>query len=351
MVKIARKSEGQKAAEVEVKDFKDNLGPFVVAAETTRMAMVFTDAKQPKNPIIFANDAFLSLTGYPREEVLGQGFNFLLAHAADAEALALIKAEYEVGSNAGSEVLYRRKDGTEFWAVIMINPVRDEKDEIVQHFASFVDLTKHKDEQVQSRMLIDELNHRVKNTLATVQSIVWQALRSASDPKVIRETIESRLLALSRSHDLLTREHWKSAGLHDVISGALQPFGVAGSNANRIVLRGDDIRFPPKAALALGIAFNELATNAAKYGALSNAAGSILVDWKTVTAPEGKRIVLQWREIDGPPVSPPVQRGFGSTMIERGLALELDGKIDLDYRPDGVVCTMNFPVPQGDDNE
>ena len=233
----------------------------------------------------------------------------------------------------------------------MINPVRDEKDDIVQHFSSFVDLTKHKDEQVQSRMLIDELNHRVKNTLATVQSIVWQALRSASDPKVIRQAIESRLLALSRSHDLLTREHWKSARLHDVISGALQPFGIAESHANRIVIRGDNIRFPPKAALALGIAFNELATNAAKYGALSNATGSILVEWKTVTAPEGKRIILQWREIDGPPVSPAAHHGFGSSMIERGLALELDGKIDLDYRPDGVVCTMNFPAPQGDDNE
>jgi PAS domain S-box-containing protein len=351
MMKIVRKSEEQKSAEVEVEDFKDDLGPFVVAAETTRMAMVFTDAKDPKNPIIFANDAFLSLTGYAREEVLGQGFNFLLAHAADAEALALIKAEYEGDSNAGSEVLYRRKDGSEFWAGLFISPVRDEKDNIVQHFASFVDLTKHKDELVQSRMLIDELNHRVKNTLATVQSIVWQALRSASDPKVIRQAIESRLLALSRSHDLLTREHWKSARLHDVISGALQPFGGAGSNANRIVLRGDNSRFPPKATLALGIAFNELATNAAKYGALSNVAGSILVEWKTVTAPEGKRIILQWREIDGPPVSPPAHHGFGSTMIERGLALELDGKIDLDYRPDGVVCTMNFSAPQGDDNE
>ena len=351
VAKIVRKSGEQKAAEAEVEDFKDDLGPFVVAAEMTRMAMVFTDAKEPEHPIIFANDAFLSLSGYAREEVLGQGFNFLLAHAADAEALTRIKAEFEGDSSSGSEVLYRRKDGSEFWAGLFISLVRDEKDDIVQHFASLVDLTKHKDEQVKSRMLIDELNHRVKNTLATVQSIVWQALRSASDPKVVRQAIESRLLALSRSHDLLTREHWKSAGLHDVISDALLPFGNAERHANRIVIRGDNIRFPPKAALALGIGFNELATNAAKYGALSNAAGSILVEWKTVTTPEGKRIILHWREIDGPPVSPPAHHGFGSTMIERGLALELDGRIDLDYRPDGVVCAMNFPAPQGVDNE
>ena len=351
MAKIVKKSGEQKAAEAEVEEVKDDLGPFVVAAETTRMAMVFTDAKEPKNPIVFANDAFLSLTGYPREEVLGQDFNFLLAHANDAEGMALIKVEFEGGSTPPSEVLFHRKDGTQFWAAIMVNPVRDEKHKIVQYFSSFIDLTKHKDEQVKSKMLIEELNHRVKNTLATVQSIVWQALRSTSDPKMIRQAIEARLLALSRSHDLLTREHWKSAGLHDVVSDALQPFGVTTSHANRIVIRGGNIRFPPKAALALGVAFNELATNAAKYGALSNMTGSMLVEWKTVTAPEGKRIILRWAEKDGPPVRPPAHHGFGSTMIERGLALELDGKIELDYKPGGVVCTMNFPAPRGDDNE
>ena len=98
----------------------------------------------------------------------------------------------------------------------------------------FVDLTKHKEDEAQSKMLIDELNHRVKNTLSTVQSIVWQALRTASDPKVIRESIESRLFALSRSHDLLTRENWESAGLLDIVHDALEPFGVA--EAGRSVL-------------------------------------------------------------------------------------------------------------------
>ena len=130
------------------------------------MAMVFTDAKEPDNPIIFANDSFLSLTGYDREEVLGQSFNFLMARGTDPEALAQIKAAFE-GSSEGSsdidpEIRYRRKDGSVFWAAIFISPVRDESGDVVQHFASFVDLTKHKQEQAQSKMLIDELNHRVK---------------------------------------------------------------------------------------------------------------------------------------------------------------------------------------------
>ncbi len=327
MSEITKKSDQQKSAEAEVESFRQDLGPFVVAAETTRMAMVFTDATEPDNPIIFANDSFLSLTGYAREEVLGKSFNFILAHRAD--------------------VLYHRKDGSEFWSAVFISPVRDARGNIVQYFASFVDLTKHKENEIQSKMLIDELNHRVKNTLSTVQSIVWQTLRRSSDPKAIRQSIESRLVALSRSHDLLTREKWESAGLLDIVHDALEPFGVSGGRPDRIVMTGENIRFPPKAALALGIAFNELATNAVKYGALSNAAGSILIGWTMETAPAGKRLLLKWQEKDGPRVTPPVHKGFGSRVIERVLALELEGTTHLDYRPDGLVCTMDIPLPRG----
>ena len=125
MSDITKKSEEQKDAEAEVERFRKNLGPFVVAAETTRMAMVFADATEPGNPIIFANDSFLSLTGYDREEVLGKSFNFLMAHGADAEALTRIKNEFEGTSDNAAEVLYRRKDNSEFWAGLFISPVRD----------------------------------------------------------------------------------------------------------------------------------------------------------------------------------------------------------------------------------
>jgi PAS domain S-box-containing protein len=346
MSEITEKSDQQKDAEAEVESFRKDLGPFVVAAETTRMAMVFTDATKPDNPLIFANDSFLSLTGYDREEVLGKSFNFLMAHSDDAEVLTRIKAEFE-GSSSGTEVLCCRKDGGEFWTGVFISPVRDEGGDIVQYFASFVDLTEHKEDEAQSKMLIDELNHRVKNTLSTVQSIVWQTLRTPSDPKVIRESIESRLFALSRSHDLLTREKWESAGLLDIVHDALEPFGVSGGRADRIAIMGENLRFSPKSALALGIAFNELATNAVKYGALSNAAGSILIEWTMETTPAGQQLLLNWKEKDGPPVAPPAHKGFGSRVIERGLAHELEGIIHLDYRPDGLVCTMDIPLPRG----
>lgn len=348
---MTQRSTGQEAAEAEVQHFREELGPFVVAAEETRMPMVFTDAKAPGNPIIFANDAFLELTKYARDEVLGQCFNFLMARGADKAALARIEREFKGGAHEGSEIRYRRKDGSEFWASIFISPVRDETGDIIQHFASFTDLTKLKDEQAQSRMLIGELNHRVKNTLATVQSIVSQALRNESDPAVIREAIESRLFALSRSHDLLTRENWESAGLRDVIEAALEPFGIANGRKERFVITGANIRFPPNEALALGIAFHELATNAVKYGAFSNDHGRITVDWKVTPSSKGNRMILHWREKGGPPVTPPTRKGFGSRVMEHGLAHELKGSVGLDYRPEGLVCTIDIPAPRGASNE
>ncbi|MBA3512741.1 HWE histidine kinase domain-containing protein [Sphingomonas sp.] len=341
------KSKEQRAAEGQVESLRREGGPFVVAAEETRMPMVFMDATETGNPIIFANDSFLTLTGYSRDEVLAHSFNFLMAQGADAKALAAVEAAFGGSHEHSSEVRYRRKDGSEFWAALFISPVRDEKSgDVIQHFASFIDLTRHKEEQVQSRMLIDELNHRVKNTLTTVQSIVAQALRNATDPEIIQEAIESRLFALSRSHDLLTRENWESAGLHDVVRPALEPFGIAKGRAERIRIEGENVRFSPKAALALGIAFHELATNAAKYGAFSGETGCVRVEWTIKPAPEGDRLVLRWTEENGPPVRPSSKKGFGSRVIERGLALELGGTTQLDFRPDGVVCTIDIPAPQ-----
>jgi PAS domain S-box-containing protein len=308
--------------------------------------MVFTDAKEADNPIIFANDSFLSLTGYERKEVLGQSFDFLMARGADAETMTMVNDAFERDSNNDPEIHYRRKDGSEFWASIFVSPVRNESGEVVQHFVSFVDLTKHKQAHAQARLLIDELNHRVKNTLATVQSIVWQAFRNSADPGAIRESIEGRIFALSRSHDLLTRENWESAGLLDLVKEALGPFGIANGRGERFVIEGGNIRLPPKVTLTLGVVFNELATNAVKYGAFSDDTGSVSIRWAIEPTPEGDRLVVHWQEKNGPSVTKPSRKGFGSQVIERGLAHELEGSANLDYQTDGLICTINIPVPR-----
>lgn len=339
------RSSRQKAAEREIDRVRADLGPFVAAAETTRMAMVFTDAQTSGDPIIFVNDSFLTLTGYAREEVLGQGLNFLMAKVAVLEELAKFETALAGSYDTISELHCRRKDGAEFWAAAFISPVLDRDGATVQHFASFVDLTAHIAAQDRSKMLIDELNHRVKNTLATVQSIVWQASWVTSTPMEMRQAIESRLFALSRSQDLLTREHWEAAGLLDIVNAALQPFSMVGGRADRLVISGENVRLAPKAALSLGIAFHELATNAIKYGAFSNDTGSVEISWEVSSGPDIRRIHLRWREAHGPPVSPPSRRGLGSRVLEQGLAHDLDAKVTLDYAPAGLVCTMDIPLP------
>ena len=195
-------------------------------------------------------------------------------------------------------------------------------------------------------MLIDELNHRVKNTLSTVQSIIFQAFRGRGEPDTIRAAIEDRLFALARSHDLLAEENWGGANLRDVVEMALKPFGVANGRAERFAISGDDLRLTPKATLALGIAFHELATNAVKYGAFSNDTGTVAIDWSQTTGSQGERLLIHWRETGGPPVTKPSHRGLGSKVLERGLAHELGGTVTLDYRSDGVVCTIDTPVPR-----
>ena len=306
--------------------------------------MLFTDARDPDNPIIFANDSYLELTGYTRQEVLGQNFNFLLAQGEANQSPSEIES-FTRGASEGLEILYHRKDGSQFWAAVFVHAVRDEAGAIVQYFASFVDLTKHKNEQAKSTQLIEELNHRVKNTLATVQSIVWQALRVRSDPAEIREAIESRLFAMSRSHDLLTQQSWQSASMLDIAHDALAPFSLKNGEVDHIIIgQGEDIRLPPKTALALGIALNELATNAVKYGALSNAKGRLLIQWTIVDNLAGKRLVISWQESDGPPVNPPKRKGFGSQVLERGLAMEIEANVSLYYPASGLQCTIDIPL-------
>ena len=192
------KSNEQKAAESEVESFRKDLGPFVVAAETTRMAMVFTDAKEPNRPFIFANDSFLSLAGYSREETLGQNFDFLLGRPADPEALVQVKAAFAGESERDFEICFRRKDNSKFWAAAFISPVHDKDGDVVQHFISFVDVTRHMQEEEHLRFLLAELNHRTQNTLATVQAIAVQTLRGAADNDVV-EAFEGRILALSKA--------------------------------------------------------------------------------------------------------------------------------------------------------
>jgi putative addiction module CopG family antidote len=339
------KSEEQNAAESEVESFKKELGPFVVAAETTRMAMIFTDANVTGHPIIFANDSFLTLTGCNREEVLGQRFDFLMPHAAP-DALLKIQRAFDQPSDDDPEISCRRKDGSLFWATVFITPVADESGDVVQHFASFVDVTPHNLEKDRLRLLLDELNHRTLNTLASVLAIAKQTLRGMAEDEVVG-LLEGRILALSKVQSLLGRASWDSVGLREVADHMLQPFGLNGGP--RISVEGDEILLRPKTASSLAIVFHELATNAVKHGALSNESGRIEIGWKVETVAQGERMRLRWQESGGPLVRLPDRVGFGSRLIQRDLAQELNGEVHVSYEPAGVICEIDMPLVNGGD--
>jgi two-component sensor histidine kinase len=212
----------------------------------------------------------------------------------------------------------------------------------LQSFGRFASAA-YKTVQLQhAEVLIDELNHRVKNTLATVQSIAAHTLTSATD-LATRQNFEARLIALSRTHDLLSRGVWESAGLRNLLLQELEPFQSA--NGSPYVLEGPGVELRPKAALALGMAFHELATNAAKYGALSTPQGRVQVTWQALNTAEGRVLRLCWTETGGPPVENTGHRGFGTILIESGLSLELDGKVVLALEPGGLRCTIEIPIP------
>jgi PAS domain S-box-containing protein len=195
----------------------------------------------------------------------------------------------------------------------------------------------------QLKLMVDELNHRVKNTLATVQSLAAQSLRGAASAQDGRAALDARLLALARAHDVLTREHWGRASLGEIVAGATSAYRGAAGKPARIESRGPEIFLRPKAALAIAMALHELATNAVKYGALSNARGRVTIDWGPADG-DTRRCRLEWREIDGPPVVPPTRRGFGSRLLEQGLAYDLAGEVRLSFERAGLVCTIEAPI-------
>jgi two-component sensor histidine kinase len=191
-------------------------------------------------------------------------------------------------------------------------------------------------------LLIHELNHRVKNTLSAVQSIVIRTLRGAATSGDARAAIEARLMALSRAHNVLSDRFWQGAGLLETVTSVLEVYQLA--EPRRIAVRGPDIHLKPQSALAVAMIVNELATNATKYGALSVPAGRVSLVWEVSGGADAAVCRMEWKERDGPPAAPPEKTGFGSTLIERSVKDQLGGTIATEFAPQGLACVMEIPL-------
>ncbi|MBB4039482.1 PAS domain S-box-containing protein [Microvirga flocculans] len=207
----------------------------------------------------------------------------------------------------------------------------------------FQDITEQKRAEEQQRFFLDELNHRVKNTLTTVQSIASQTLRTTDSPAQFKEAFEGRLLALSKTHNLLTRKSWREAELQDVAEQELAPYRKAGDE--RAVLKGPEVKLPARYAINLGLVLHELVTNAAKYGALSSNTGRLEMTWNVTESDASHRqLHIHWIESGGPSVATPKRQGFGSRLIRRSIEGELGGTVALTFANDGVIYDFSVPL-------
>ncbi len=311
----------------------------------------------PGGRFLEVNDRFCAIAGHSRAALLSGGFQDI-THPDDLAAdEALVIALLSGGKpNYTTEKRYVSAAGETIWISLTVSLMRSVEGAPDYFVAIIEDIAERKAAEglqqrhhQQLRLMINELNHRVKNTLATIQSMASQTLRSDPDPLSAYAKFEARLLGLSQVHDLLTREHWHGADLRAVAARALAPF-VEDASSNgmggAIEMDGPDVWAPPSAALALAMLLHELATNATKYGALSTPAGRVRLTW---TFARDERVVrLAWTETGGPPVAPPERQGFGSRLIARALR-DLQGSAVLRFEPAGAVCDMTLRLPVGDD--
>jgi len=294
--------------------------------------------------VIYMNDRWREFTGETAEAALGLGW-IQAIHPEDADRIrAYWQHCRETGDVYEGEVRYRRKDGEYRWHAFRALPYIDPNGAIEKWFGVSVDIHERKQWEEHRELLINELNHRVKNTLAVVQAMAAQSLRQMDEenrPKL--ESFESRLFALARAHDVLTRENWEGAELREIIHEVVEPYLRQGTR--RFEIKGPRLRLIPRTALAIAMAIHELTTNAAKYGALSVPSGCVVITW-TVTQEEAPFLVLRWEERNGPSVVAPTRKGFGTRLIQRSLAQDIEGDVQLTYAPTGVVCAMSIPLSE-----
>lgn len=294
-------------------------------------------SKDLNGTIVSWNRGAQRIFGYAPEEIVGQPVTELMPPELRKEEPGILERIRRGERIEHYETTRRRKDGTDIDISLTVSPVRDASGKIVGASKIARDVTDRKRAEAQRTLLINELNHRVKNTLATVQSLAVQTLRNTERSADARDLFQSRIAALSRAHDLLTQENWQGASLHAVVDRAFAPFR---TGPNRFSISGPALQLSPKQALALSIALHELATNASKYGALSNETGRVDVTWEISDG----NVALVWLECGGPAVAPPTRSGFGTRLIERNLAQDLGGEAGIEYLPAGVRARMTTPL-------
>jgi PAS domain S-box-containing protein len=277
------------------------------------------------------------LFGYLAEEVIGKPVTILMPPERQPEEHVILKRIRRGDRIEHYETVRRHKDGSLIDVSLTVSPVRDAEGKVVGASKIAHDITERKRSEAQISVLSREAEHRAKNLLANVKAMV--RLSQSDTPDGLREAIEGRIEALANVHSLFAHSRWTGAELGSLVKQELSPYSRGGERRTRI--DGPTLILPPDAAQAIAVALHELATNAVKYGALSEATGQIHVEWSRAA---GGQLVLRWTEAGGPPVKPPTRKGFGSNVMDAMIRGHLKGDVRLDWHAKGLACEIVLPM-------
>ncbi len=310
----------------------------------------YETALRGSNVTVYTQDQDLRYTsisspmfGRTIDEIIGLTDEEILPPDSRAAVISLKRAALETGSPQDSEVSIKTASG-ERWHDLHIEPLRDITGAIVGLSCAAVDITERKEGEGHLRLLMRELTHRSKNLLAVIQAMARQTARHVGSIDAFLNQFGARLQALATSHDLLVQESWYGVSLFELVRSQLGHY--LDRVGAQVSLEGPTVVLKPEAAQSLGLALHELATNAAKYGALSVPAGHVSIKWRRLPATEGHGVEIWWSEERGPKVKAPKQRGFGSMVIEHNLTRALDAEVNMTFSPEGLRCRIVIPVTQ-----
>jgi PAS domain S-box-containing protein len=309
----------------------------MVAMERTRTPMVVTDPRLPDNPIVLANNAFLLLTGYAAEDVIGRNCRFLQGRDTDPASVEEIRRAIADEREMTIEILNYHRDGRPFWNQLMLSPVLAEDGVLRFFFASQIDVTRRRaaqDMEATEHRLLKEVDHRAKNALALVQGIV--RLTRSNDPIAYARIVQGRVDALARAHGLLAEAGWRGVPIGRLLHGETEPFG-----SRRVHCTGPAVQIASAQVQPLALLLHEMLSNAASHGALLAHAGRVDVAWDISSTDE---LVICWQERGGPRPIADVAPGMGSTMITAMVERQLRGHVMFDWQADGLGCEIRFPM-------
>ena len=324
-----------------------------VAERTHELGLVtarFRTALRGSKVHVFSQDKDLRYTtvsdpmfGLEVDDIVGRVDEDILPSENRAEIIALKRSVLDSGQAKDAEISIGN-GAMMRWFDFHIEPLHGAGGGVVGLTCAAVDITERKEGEAHLRLLMRELTHRSKNLLAVVQAMARQTARHAGSIDSFLDQFSARLQAVATSHDLLIQESWYGVSLAELVRSQLGHY--LNRSGSQVSIDGQAVILKPEVAQNLGLALHELATNAAKYGALSVPTGKVSINWQRLAQPKGEGVQIVWAESGGPSVSPPERRGFGSLVIERNLARSLEAQVDLAFAPDGVTCRIVIPESQ-----